>query len=569
MLQNRKMKDKILYLSLIMVIIMSVIGGISYFFITKAQNTINQLYNYNLMSTQYLSDAGNQMRIIEVDSSYLLLQSTGGIDPKVLQEDILNKAVVLEENITKLKETDKSEKGQKLLEKTQNDLDNFIQNIKQMDKLQNTPEDKIKLFESLSGIRALTDDFSYLNPDNVMQGKKLFNTANEDYAVSIKLFLFLLLFGIVISLVLAMQIAKNISLPLNTAVQYLNYMADKDLRHGIPEIILKRKDEIGEMMKALHNMQTVLRNIFSSFHIEVQKNAQMSESLIKLIKSLNDNTQDISAVTEEMSASMQETAASTNEIKDMSEYLKDNMQKSAVEAKKSEEYAMEVNERAGKLRETAELSIKTSDNIYVKTKTSLEKAIEDAKVADEINNLTEEILTIASQTNLLALNAAIEAARAGEAGKGFAVVANEVKSLAEQSRNTADNIQNIAKQVNISIKNLAQSAFDILKFIDETVKNNYKTFGSTAEKYKADAQYMNKFSSESNISAQQLISSVVSMTKSIEEIAKATQEGAIGNSSIAEKIMNVVDECENMSSEVGKTHDGTKELVKQIDEFKL
>ena len=117
--------------------------------------------------------------------------------------------------------------------------------------------------------------------------------------------------------------------------------------------------------------------------------------------------------------------------------------------------------------------------------------MEERKNVDKINELTGNILDIASQTNLLALNASIEAARAGEAGKGFAVVADEIRNLADNSRDTANDIQNISNMVTGAVDALAGNAEKMIQFISEHVMKDYDGFVDVADQYQNDADEMN------------------------------------------------------------------------------
>ena len=125
-------------------------------------------------------------------------------------------------------------------------------------------------------------------------------------------------------------------------------------------------------------------------------------------------------------------------------------------------------------------------------KAELEKAMEDAKVVDQINVLADSIMGITDQTNLLALNASIEAARAGEAGKGFAVVADEIRNLAEQSKENVENIQGVTDAVKKAVENLKTDAEHMLEFVETDVTDSYHKFDELAGYYNEDASNVNE-----------------------------------------------------------------------------
>ncbi len=170
-------------------------------------------------------------------------------------------------------------------------------------------------------------------------------------------------------------------------------------------------------------------------------------------------------------------------------------------------------------------------------KGKLSKAIEDTKSVDEINKLLEAILDITDQTNLLALNAAIEAARAGEAGKGFAVVAEEVRKLAEESSNTAGQIQKITETVVSSVKELANNSQQLLDFMNVNIVKDYDDFVWTGDSYSNDAKYYNKVSLDLSDNCKNILVSINNITEVINGVTLSAEEGAVGATSIAEKLI--------------------------------
>ena len=404
MLENLSVRFKILLLTVVMLFIMVIIAGVGIYYNSQSKQAVDDLYSSNLMTTQFLNDANNQIRALDVDVAYLLLKNYSPEEKKILVADMEGALAAIEGDVVKVKEIDKSERAQKAISQMETSLGEVKAKVKSVESLGNSPEERIKAFEALSSVSAISGEMSVLTPDNVFQGKLLFGANNEAYDRSIKIFLAIIVLGLALGTGIALYIAKDIVSPLKRTVAGLNNVADGDLTQETPQELTRRQDEIGQVVQAVAVMQESLHKVLKDVQQESESNAEMVAEIQQLVASLNDNAQDMSAVTEEMAAGMEETAASTVNMQTLSDQLKAAFEENSAEARKSQKYTEEIDERAGKLKESTAKSIAVAEKLYADSKASLEEAIESSKVVGKIDELTGDISEIAEQTNLLALN---------------------------------------------------------------------------------------------------------------------------------------------------------------------
>ncbi|KHT37813.1 methyl-accepting chemotaxis protein [Pectobacterium carotovorum] len=262
-------------------------------------------------------------------------------------------------------------------------------------------------------------------------------------------------------LIIASLITRSVTQPIQEALGVAENVAKGDLTS---EIYTDRKDETGQLLSALNNMNSSLRQIVS----QVRDGAETISSAASQIAAGN---QDLSARTEEQASSLEETASSMEQLTSTIRNTADN----TTQATDLAASASETVKKSGAMMETV---------------TQEMRGIRDS--SQRMAEIIGVIDGIAFQTNILALNAAVEAARAGEQGRGFAVVASEVRALAQRS---------------------ATAAKEIKELIDDSFKKVQDGMGLVEE---------------TGVTMNSLVMNVQGVTGIISEIAQASREQSDG-----------------------------------------
>ena len=315
------------------------------------------------------------------------------------------------------------------------------------------------------------------------------------------------------------------------------------------------KNETEQIRKATAEVKQQIREIILNTKQEAENIGTIAEGTSSKMTVLN---QDISGITDYVSLVMEQTA----EARELAENIKNNGQElgNAIEnvAKKAGEAAgqsSDIVERAQKQYETFRQSAEEVTSTYQKTKREMEQAIEDSKRVSEINALTEEILAISSQTNLLALNASIEAARAGEAGRGFAVVAEEIRNLADNSREAVDKIRQVTEGVVGNVSFLSKTSGKLLEFMTGKVIEDYQGMTELARMYEKDAGFYSDISGDLGASSQEMSASMAGINQSIIDITELVGE-------IAESMHGMNQSAENSNENSGAVMKHMEELFR-------
>ncbi len=362
---------------------------------------------------------------------------------------------------------------------------------------------------------------------------------------------------------------KRIVGPIEYSAGYLDEIGNLDFTATLEEKYLNQNDEVGVIFNGIQRMKDALTSLIK----EIKNESYIIENKVGVITDksniLNANLQEISATTQQLASNMEETTATAEQMLSVAQEMQASIADIATKSDEGVVRAKEISQKAKNTKRHVDDSKDKSEQIFTQTKVKLEEAIVASKIVSEIDILSDVIMQITDQTNLLALNAAIEAARAGEAGKGFSVVADEIRTLAEKSKETVLEIQDITNKVTGAVDYLAGSANELLNYVATDVTKDYNAMGNMAENYDSDANDIEVMVGEFNKLANELMVSMERMGYAIDVVSKVSEEGAIGTTNIANRAYEISSVAGDMLHHVDDTKESVKSLNEEVSRFKL
>ena len=310
------------------------------------------------------------------------------------------------------------------------------------------------------------------------------------------------------------------------------------------EIQVKTEDEIGEMAESFNGMMSSLRSMLRQVSTTSQHVATSSEQLMASSEQTSSATnqvvvsiQEVSNMNDVQGKNTVNSAQAISEITIGMQQIADNISRVAESANDTTNQANLGNENIQKV-------VDQMSKIYNSSLETIDVMTNLESRSNKIGQIIDVITNIAAQTNLLALNAAIEAARAGEHGKGFAVVADEVRKLAEQSKESANQIVDIIKMI--------QS--DMLVAVDMTNNGNM-----IAEKGLELAE-------EAGKSFTQILMSVEGVGSQTQELSAISEEMYASIEQVNEAIMEIAQLAKSTSNYTTEIAAASEEQLATVEE---
>ena len=459
-INNLKVGTKLMAGFLIVILFLMTISVISYFSINKVNNGVSAIYDDMLIPLRQLGNSEANFYMTRGDMyKFILIPEERGVIEKEIQKEIS----VVDENI-KIHKALAASSGVteeiadiNLLEQNWAAYTEALMDVINVAK----SGDEQKLNAMLPNSQpiyltrvALSETFDDQIAKHVAEAKATNEQSQSTFDSTTTLLIILSLAAILMTILISILLTRGIAGPLNAVVRSAKKISTGDLGDDMTDI--ERKDELGQLNQAFKEMTNMLRNSIS----------ELKQAVSRLSSSANE----ILASTTQVASGAAETSISISETTTTVEEVRQAAQLSSQKAKNVSSNAQIV-AKTSQEGQQAVIDTMTGYELTGKQMELIAKTIISlSEQSQTIGGIIASVTDISNQSNLLSVNAAIEAVKAGDEGKGFVVVAQEIKILAEQSKQATLQVRTILSDVQRATSNAAIAVEQGSKAVDSGTK---------------------------------------------------------------------------------------------------
>lgn len=547
-LNNLKVAQKLAVLIVGSLIALLCVGGIGYYFLSKTNDAMNEMYSEKMTAIDLINENRISARRIETNIFALMLTTDVNENQSLLAE-IDKRAKQFDENMTKFEQMTRDDKTKAQVKDVRETLEKYRSVRSRVIELamQNKNTEAYDLYNQQG--KALSEEFTKKQIALAQENKKAAETMNQqnqkDFAFANTLFIMIIFVSALLGTLLGWQITKRIIRRLADIVTFLGVLSNGDFSREISQESLQDRSEFGTVSRAVDEMKKNIKD---------------------LMKHLSHTSEQLAASSEELTASAEQSAQASNQVAGSVTEVAEGAKKQLNLANHADQIVQQISTAIGQVASNAEIVSKSSEQTATtanRGEEAIQQAVSQMKVIEERTNATAGVITeledkskeighivdvissIAGQTNLLALNAAIEAARAGEAGRGFAVVAEEVRKLAEQSSDAAQQITDLISEVQTK----TDSAVMFMNDGKREVDNGAKVVSFAGQSFT------------------EILSMVRDMTKQIHEISVAIEDVTRGTQTVVMSVQDINNESKKASEQTQTISAATEEQSASVEEI--